>query len=209
MKIAKTFMKCAKICIFGLLAKQALCNLHRFCQGGMWPSTPPMYTFFKIDVDGPEGQWLEQLEILIAAGRLRVQTIVIECHSCDPRVLQLLQRNHGYSVYLLDMHIDRKFLDARGVNVFGHDPSLKFPEYLEELYSIRFMRHVYRFKPGLTLEQWTDGNHFRRMYCNQYVFTQLPLLEPRREHPDAVLKPSFARRNGRYSPPKDGIGVPA
>lgn len=30
-----------------------------------------------------------------------------------------LQSVHGYTIYLLDMHIDRRFIDARGIDVYA------------------------------------------------------------------------------------------
>jgi hypothetical protein len=146
---------------------------------------PATLDFVKIDVDGPEGAWMSRIDELMSADRLRIRTIVVECHQCPASLLHRMQSYHKYNIFLLDMHMDKRFLDSRGVDVYSNFQDTQLPWFIDELYSIRFMRHVYAYKPGMTIRDWSLGQRLVRMYCNQYVLTQEQLLEPRREHQDA------------------------
>eukprot|EP00966_Prymnesium_polylepis_P132750 3068800-Prymnesium_polylepis.1 len=179
-------------------------------------SGPPLrrgasiYELVKVDVDGDEGSWLEHIVQLMDKGRLYIRTLVIECHRCGAIALKHLQQALGYTVYQLDMHVDRRFIDARGFDVYENrrvkaDP---LPRFVEELYSIRLMRHLYRFRRNMTLYQWSLAHSFRRSFCNQYVFTHTELLEPRREHPSVRRKPPWIRKVSGWVAPADGIGDP-
>eukprot|EP00930_Biecheleria_cincta_P092679 TRINITY_DN8268_c0_g2_i3.p1 TRINITY_DN8268_c0_g2~~TRINITY_DN8268_c0_g2_i3.p1 ORF type:complete len:386 (-),score=41.51 TRINITY_DN8268_c0_g2_i3:26-1183(-) len=168
----------------------------------------------KMDADAPEGDWLRRIDQLLSRStgpsngtrRIHIETIIAECHSCSALTLYRLQQRHGYHIYLLDMHIDRRFLDARGTDVYQKSqPDSSLPGHLTELYAIRFMRHIYYVQPNLTLDQWRAGildgeNDWH------YVLTKKKLLEPRREHHAAIISPSPARRASGYKPPMDGIG---
>ena len=66
-----------------------------------------------------------------------------------------MQHVYSYDVYLLDTHVDRRFLDARGWDVYSdykRDEGL--PSYMEELFSIRLMRHLYHFHPNMSQIEW-------------------------------------------------------
>jgi len=148
---------------------------------------------------------LMHIESLLSQRRLRVQTLVIECHQCHRHVLKRMQEKHGYNIYVLNMHIDRRFLDAQGIERYSGKQAM--PSFVQELFSIRFMRHIYRLKRNMTDGEWHSANHLRREYCNQYLLTMESLLEPRREHPSAIWHPSPQRKAGKYVPPTDGVGV--
>ena len=77
------------------------------------------WTLIKLDADGPEGSWLERIEQLLGLGRVRVRTIVVECNGCDAELMHRMQSVHGYDIYQLDMHIDKRFLDAKGHDVYS------------------------------------------------------------------------------------------
>ena len=91
-------------------------------------------------------------------------------------------------------------------------PDGELPPYLEELFSVRLMRHLYAFKDDTSFEEYDSGlksgkgrQSVVRMYVGQLLLTTEALLEPRREHPDAVAKPSAQRLSANYMPPPDGI----
>lgn len=163
------------------------------------------YDLVKIDVDGLEGAWLAHIEKLLSSKLLHVRTFIVECHQCAPSLLHRMQHHHGYGVYALDMHIDQRFLNSRGIDVYSHFKELRLPTYVDEMFSIRLMRHLYSYRQNMTFQDWQHGQRLVRMYCNQYIFTKEHLLEPRWEHPDAVKKPSKARLESHYQPPPDGI----
>ncbi|KAL1527954.1 hypothetical protein AB1Y20_009325 [Prymnesium parvum] len=175
------------------------------------------FELFKLDADGPEGAWLHRIEELISAGRLSVKSMIIEGHNTSATDLHRLQQVHGYDAYLLDMHIDRRFLNSEGIDTYSSfredcwyvnlptrdDGIVKFystcqplPEFLEEMYSIRLMRHVYHFSRNMTVDDWKVGRALTRFKwsSNQYVFTTEKLLEPRFEHSAAKVIPSREKR---------------
>jgi len=164
------------------------------------------WDLIKMDADGPEGKWLTRVEELQSAGRIDVGTLVVEGHDCSPTLMRKLQSQHGYDIYLLDMHIDKRFLNAQGIDVYSNFKDTQLPEFLTEMYGIRFMRHIYHFKRNMTKAQWSEAVHMTRIYDNQYVITKEELLEPQLEHPYATENPSPERTSSHYAPPEDGIG---
>ncbi|CAK0895086.1 unnamed protein product [Prorocentrum cordatum] len=166
----------------------------------------PRWDLIKMDADGPEGRWITRIEQLLSAGKLDVRTLVVEGHECSPELMHRLQNHHGYDIYLLDMHIDKRFLNAQGIDVYSHFQDTHLPEFLTEMYGIRFMRHVYHFRSDMTKAQWGQAVPITRTYDNQYVITKEELLEPQWEHPYATANPSPEREKSRYAPPVDGIG---
>ena len=71
-------------------------------------------------------------------------------------------------------------------------PAQPLPWFVEEVFSIRMMRHLYYFRRNMTAADWEVGHtaltHRYSNYGNfkpasQYVLTQEVLLEPRYEHP--------------------------
>ena len=171
----------------------------------------------KMDADGPEGSWLKRIIELLSQGTVKIETLVVEGSGVTPQILHEMQRIHGYEVYLLNMHIDKRFLDARGVDVYQHfAPDDTLPDYLEELYAIRFMRMLYHFRPTMGLQDWEhfySPPTFWRIFKPQFLFTRVNLLEPRFEHPvvtrsNATDQGAFLtdRRKSGYVPPDDGIG---
>ena len=74
-----------------------LCRLHGLCGGETTGVTQgskqlvPWYELIKIDVDGPEGAWLGHIERLLTTRKLRVNTMIVECHQCLSTTLHRLQ----------------------------------------------------------------------------------------------------------------------
>jgi FkbM family methyltransferase len=68
----------------------------------------------KMDADGPEGTWLQELEMLLRGGTLRVDHIVVEGHDLSPNVMRRLQSVHGYTVLRLDEHDGRRWIQPTG-----------------------------------------------------------------------------------------------
>ena len=173
----------------------------------------------KLDADGPEGDWLRLIETMLTQGKIAVRTMIVECSGCTATLLHRLQHHHHYTVCLLDMHIDDRFIDASGRDAYssvassgtlrGASPAPVGPAgFAVELFSIRFMRHLYCMRANTTLARCSEPGVMRGRFNTprQYVLTSEPLLEPRREHPWAVEKPSAARMASAYSAPRDGVG---
>lgn len=66
------------------------------------------FELLKLDADGPEGSWLHRIDHLITSGDVNIKTMVVEGHNVSAGILHRMQKTHGYGVYLLDMHIDRR-----------------------------------------------------------------------------------------------------
>ena len=68
---------------------------------------------------------------------------------------------------------------------------------VEELYSIRLMRHLYRWRDNTTPAEARSGIAFHTAYNPaQLLLTREPLLETRREHPRAC-RPRGVRGLGK------------
>eukprot|EP00908_Phaeocystis_cordata_P000571 Transcript_10636.p1 GENE.Transcript_10636~~Transcript_10636.p1 ORF type:complete len:405 (-),score=5.26 Transcript_10636:214-1368(-) len=163
----------------------------------------PTLQLLKMDADGPEGSWLERIDALLAQGLMRIETMVVECSGCKPQTLHRLQKVHGYQIFQLDMHIDQRFLDARGIDVYsGFRPALSAqPDFVDERYSVRLMRHLYHFRQNMTLQEWVSiPKGLVRMKHPQYLLTLLELVEPHREHPLARKPPSLERKTSGWRP---------
>jgi hypothetical protein len=103
---------------------------------------------------------------------------------------------------LLDMHIDQRFLDAKGIDTYSQYRPVALPEWLEEMFAIRLMRHIYHYRADMSPTDWVDAvkadsvNPEKKFIPNQYVLTKEALLENAFEHPYARSHPSqWAREN--------------
>jgi hypothetical protein len=116
--------------------------------------------------------------------------------------LHRFQKQHGYDIFLLDMHIDQRFLDAKGIDAYSQYRPVALPEWLEEMFAIRLMRHIYHYRADMSPTDWVDAvkadsvNPEKKFIPNQYVLTKEALLENAFEHPYARSHPSqWAREN--------------
>lgn len=164
------------------------------------------FEFIKMDADYPEGDWLRRVAVLLSKGRVRIKTLVVECNGCDAPLLFTLQRLCGYDVYMLDMHMDHRFLDARGIDVYSSFEPTVLPPFVYEMFSIRLMRHLYYFKRNMSWNDWFLATKVRRFsnMPQQFVFTKEQLLEPRYEHRLAKEHPSQHRIRSKYNAAPDG-----
>lgn len=82
-------------------------------------SSRPVIDLIKMDGDGPEGRWLQEIEALIDAGSLVVRTMIVEASFVRPALFQRLQRVHSYTFYRLDAHDARRFLTRDGWDAYS------------------------------------------------------------------------------------------
>ena len=75
---------------------------------------PAEIDFIKMDADGPEGGWLWEMEKLMTAGRLRIDTLIVEGSNLSPVVLHRLQSVHGYTCFRLDENDGRRRITPEG-----------------------------------------------------------------------------------------------
>ena len=79
----------------------------------------PVLDLIKMDGDGPEGRWLQEVEAHLSARRLEVRTMIVEASYVRPALFQRLQRVHGYTIYRLDVHDARRFITRSGWDAYS------------------------------------------------------------------------------------------
>ena len=73
----------------------------------------------KMDADGPEGGWMQEIELLLSKQALRVRHMIVEGNHLKPRTLMRMQQVHGYTFYRLDEHDGRRFITREGWDAFS------------------------------------------------------------------------------------------
>ena len=73
----------------------------------------------KMDVDGPEGHMLADMDDLISSRLLSIRTIIVEASFVKPSQMRRLQRKHGYTAYRLDAHDSRRYMTRSGWDAFS------------------------------------------------------------------------------------------
>jgi len=143
--------------VAGITVEQLLCE-------GM--PRPASYDLIKLDGDGPEGKWLAAIRRLLSGGALEVESLVVEANGISgvsgAQLLQWFQQQ-GYEMFRLAATMDsRRVIDARGQDVlsppgtmarldrFG---SLARDSLEEEVFGLRGMRHLFRWRGNLSVEQ--------------------------------------------------------
>ena len=70
--------------------------------------------FVKLDADGPEGDWLMEIDALTVAGKTNIRTLLVEGSHLSPWTMMRFQRVHGYTVLRMDEHDGRRHMDPKG-----------------------------------------------------------------------------------------------
>ena len=73
----------------------------------------------KMDVDGPEGRLLLEIDELISTGQLTVRNILIEASFVRPAQFYRFQRLHGYTFYRLVAHDRRRHMLRTGWDAYS------------------------------------------------------------------------------------------
>lgn len=76
--------------------------------------TTGVIDLIKMDADGPEGMWMQEIEELVRQRRLKVRHIIVEGHGLSPEVMRRFQSEHSYTVLRLDEHDGRRFILPTG-----------------------------------------------------------------------------------------------
>lgn len=145
--------------------------------------------FIKIDIDSFEVALVDRMEELISAGSISVQTVVAELKGYTPSLWKVLSKlfDHGYSIYVLNLHLDRRWFDARGWDVYSNysrEPVQELhPPGIEEYFAQRFMRYILYISPNTSEENFKlFSERYGDKLC-EFLITKEKLLEPRFEYP--------------------------
>ena len=79
----------------------------------------PIIDLIKMDVDGPEGAWMWEIDDLLTRRVLLVRTIVVEASYVKPGQMARFQNVHGYTCYRLDAHDSRRSITREGWDGFS------------------------------------------------------------------------------------------
>lgn len=74
----------------------------------------PELHLLKIDVDGPEGSWMREIDRMLTQRELSIRTIIIEASFVPPSLMARFQSFHGFTFYRLDAHDARRTLTREG-----------------------------------------------------------------------------------------------
>lgn len=162
-------------------------------------------TLLKLDIDANEGALLHKVVNAIAAGRVGVETIVVELGDnkgpsawergrprSHPRLvgrnssrhprggdvadLWRLQHELGYTLYRLNIVVGREIYDWRGHDVTRRKAAI--PNGLEVLYGVRAMRRLERVLPSLPLDDYVP----LLSWGVSFLATRVQLAEPATHH---------------------------
>jgi hypothetical protein len=232
-------------------------------------SLPRMHVdFIKMDADGPEGSWLEEIDALMSHDKLSVGAIAVEASFVRPALFQRLQNVHGFHFYRFDSVDARRLITRDGwdafsppgtyarIDRFDQHPQrraaatfisrfsptnlMKMSQYLttkeeknvvlgggghgqqahgigdarnasslpayrasleDEVLSLRAVRHAFRARPGLSLQQWADllqpiQNAGYASHPFSWLLTSQPLT------PSVGSMPKFMRLSPEYKAAK-------
>ena len=119
----------------------------------------PRWELLKIDYDADDVDLLAHVLELVAAGAVDVRAFVIEFNDCRGKG-HVLQRAHelGYTAYLLNVHLNRRFFDATGHDVVnGYLPVDLGAPLWEEVFWQRGIKVMYKLAKGLSLDQYNEA----------------------------------------------------
>ncbi|CAG9462676.1 unnamed protein product [Pedinophyceae sp. YPF-701] len=173
------------------------------------------WDFIKLDIDNFEAAMVARLEAMISTGRVKVRSILVELNDVQkevaPAAFHRLQQVHGYDIYRLNMHLDRRFINQKGWDIYAHYQDVGVDTKIwEEMFSVRLLRYVQRVRNLPNLQDWDDVTAFGiegTLWPSQFLITKEKLLEKTRyEHVAAVennRKPYqvYAEQNGLHMGP--------
>lgn len=157
---------------------------------------PFHWTLIKLDIDSIEGLVVQDLVRLLETGLLTFRTLLVEWGQRHgrPEDLRALQQRHGYDVYVLNTHVDRRHYDWRGHDVYalhnGPDDELEAAVYEERWFALG-VHMAYYVRPTNDTGVWrrvSDG--MRKGLWHSVLATRAPLYERSYPHPSAAKHPT-------------------
>lgn len=132
---------------------------------------PPVHLdLIKADGDGPEADWLAEIERLLTLRAVTVGALVIEGQFFNSKkrmkaahALSRLQARHGFTAFRLDTFDNRRLLGRSGWDVlsprgtFARLDRLRVLErdaHEEEWLRLRLLEHAFRIKPNRSVHDW-------------------------------------------------------
>ncbi|CAG9461017.1 unnamed protein product [Pedinophyceae sp. YPF-701] len=169
------------------------------------------WDLIKMDIDSFEGAILVRLEEMLSAGRIEVRSILVELNpmqaedaAAADRALYRLQQVHGYDVYRLNMHLDQRFINQKGWDVYAHYQDVGVDQRIwEEMFSVRLMRYLQRARQLPDPADWSKVSGVTVPGTDlppQLLLTKDNLLETTRlEHPSVKRYPPNAKPYEKYA----------
>jgi FkbM family methyltransferase len=166
--------------------------------------------FIKLDIDSFELEIIEFLESFMARTSFQFTTLLFEIsphggHARGDRLGEVLcrfQNKHGYNIYKMNQHEQRRWLNSKGVDVYSrHQEVYGDQPWLEDRFNQRFMRFLLYIKPEPSCEEWPKfinkgmKKRAREMngkgqFTNSFLVTREELLEPVHMEPHGYRWPS-------------------
>ena len=135
----------------------------RHLHGREPPTTRPLHLdLIKLDGDGPENSWLQAVLTALRAGSLSLGAAIVEVNGVKPATMRAFQELN-FSIFRLDAMDGRRFITSRGWDAFSAPGTIERLDRLrhlrrddleQEMFGVRAMRHVFRVRDALSLEQW-------------------------------------------------------
>jgi FkbM family methyltransferase len=140
--------------------------------------------FIKIDIDSFEIDLMHQALDLISQGKINVSTFVVELRDPGFEFLQTLFAA-GYHAYFLNIHLENRWIDPKGWDVYRNFTGSLYPAAFEERFAQRFMRYVIYIRPDVTREdfQSISDKLSKTGGAFEFLITKENLLERRFEYP--------------------------
>lgn len=155
----------------------------------------------KIDVDGPEGRLLLEIDDLITQGLLRIRTLIVEASFVRPSQMLRLQRTHGYTLYRLDAHDARRHMTRTGWDALSAPGTIaplgRYSHAADEAFESRFSPHTRRgfssgWRPALRKGVQDDFKPFAdgvsRVQLEEELFGTRAMRHVFRAKPDLSLQ---------------------
>jgi FkbM family methyltransferase len=135
------------------------------------------WALMKVDIDSTDALIVERVLQLIREGRAVVRSIIVEWNSGAAlgSVLHAFQQELGYDIYRLNVHDNRRFINASGWDTHAHFQPINLEPHFEELLHQRYIRYVLKVRPLPRPEDWDEIAAWGMM--PEFLITRVPLSE--------------------------------
>lgn len=159
------------------------------------------YDLIKLDVDSIEPEILQDLAMLMQRGDICVKTVVVELAATARSAIALMRYFElGYTILKLNAHIDQRFFDRYGTDIYSFFRPLKLKKYFKEVFFVRQIRYALLLQNVTSASEMLDAmksqHHADVPYgvAGSFVITNQQLFWPQVEHSTSIHFPSAERQ---------------